>query len=360
MQARTAKCQASWGVSVVICCHNSAARLPQTLAHLAAQQRTAPVLWEVIVIDNGSTDQTATVARQQWPVAATAPLRVVHEPQLGLIHARLRGFAAARYELVSFIDDDNWVAPDWVVTVAALMHDRPAVGACGGWSVAVSEQPLPAWFARYHAGYAVGEQGCGSGDVTVTRGYLWGAGLTIRQAAWQQLLNAGFRPLLAGRQGTALSGGEDSEICYALRLAGWRLWYDRRLQLQHYLPAHRLEWSYLRQLHRGTGRAFVVLGVYRQLLDLPTNPVGRLKQVWLWQLLGSGVGLLRRQMKYSLSQAPLPYRRFSAAQRVAAERALLDREYYQEKLITLLQKRREYRQMVNRLRALAQQLGKTK
>jgi hypothetical protein len=59
--------------------------------------------------------------------------------------------------------------------------------------------------------------------MTTTRGYLWGAGLTIRKAAWQQLQAAGFTPMLLGRQGTMLSTGEDSEICYTLRLASWRL-----------------------------------------------------------------------------------------------------------------------------------------
>jgi glycosyltransferase involved in cell wall biosynthesis len=137
------------GVSVVICCHNSMARLPQTLAHLAMQQIPGDAVpWEVIVIDNGSTDQTAKIARQHWPTTV-APLRVVAEPQLGLIHARRCGLAAARFELVSFVDDNNWVCPQWITTVAELMSQHPEVGACGGPSVAVSDGELPAWFARH-------------------------------------------------------------------------------------------------------------------------------------------------------------------------------------------------------------------
>lgn len=354
-------CNPSLGVSVVICCHNSAARLPQTLAHLVAQQMTAtPVPWEVIVIDNGSTDQTAAVARQLWPTVQPAPLRVVDEPQGGLIHARLRGLAAAHYELVSFIDDDNWVSPHWVVTVSALMSHQPDVGACGGWNSIVSDCPLPAWFERYQASYAVGEQGSGSGDVTVTRGYLWGAGLTIRKAAWQQLLAAGFCPKLVGRRGTALLGGEDSEICYALRLAGWRLWYDRGLQLQHYLPIHRLEWCYLRQLHQGTGSAFVVLSIYLQLLRLPTSPVGRLKQSWLYQLISSVGGFLGQQMKWALSQALFDDRRSSTEHTIAAEKAFLQRAYYQGRVATLLRQRRDYARIVQEIRQLARQLRSAK
>ena len=55
------------GVSVVICCHNSTERLSPTLAHLAAQQVPDGVDWEVLLIDNMSTDGTADMARSLWP-----------------------------------------------------------------------------------------------------------------------------------------------------------------------------------------------------------------------------------------------------------------------------------------------------
>ena len=54
-------------ISVVICCHNSAAVLPPTLMHLAAQIVDPSVQWEVVVIDNASTDDTVQVATRAWP-----------------------------------------------------------------------------------------------------------------------------------------------------------------------------------------------------------------------------------------------------------------------------------------------------
>src|SRR5687768_534263 len=117
------------GVSVVICTHNGAARLPAVLSHLAAQQAEVP--WEVVVVDNASTDDTAQVATRHWQAQA-APLRVVSEPQLGLSNARRRGLDAAAYPIVAFVDDDNWLAPDWVATAARLMAQLPDVGALGG------------------------------------------------------------------------------------------------------------------------------------------------------------------------------------------------------------------------------------
>lgn len=101
-------------VSIVICCHNSAKRLPDTLKHLLIQEVPDNLQWEVIVVDNVSTDNTAQVARSLWPDDAPAPLQVVSEPEPGLSNARKRGFMEAKYELVSFVDDENWLAPDWV------------------------------------------------------------------------------------------------------------------------------------------------------------------------------------------------------------------------------------------------------
>src|SRR5437867_4426773 len=139
----------STSVSVVICCHNSAQRLPETLGHLARQKFEASIPWEVIVVDNASTDETPKIARNCWPAQARSILRIVPEPQPGLSHARIRGFAEAKYAIVCFIDDDNWVCPDWVQTVAKTMSLHPEVGACGGRIEAVCEIEPPPWFETY-------------------------------------------------------------------------------------------------------------------------------------------------------------------------------------------------------------------
>src|SRR6266568_2014628 len=94
------------GVSVVICCHNSAKRLAATLAQLVAQRVPSEIPWEVIVIDNASTDGTAQVAAACWPAVNCVPLRIISEPRLGLTYARQRGFREAKYEFISFVDDD--------------------------------------------------------------------------------------------------------------------------------------------------------------------------------------------------------------------------------------------------------------
>ena len=262
------------GVSIVICCHNSTARLEETLGRLALQQTDAATEWEVIVVDNASTDDTAAFAVAQCPEALKQKLRVVSEPAPGLSHARIRGVHSARHEIVSFIDDDNWICATWVQTVSEIFTRDPRVGAVGGPSEAVCECTPPTWFEAIKGYYAIGVQHAASGDVTDAHGtLLWGAGLCIRRAAFLRLLDQGFEFLLGGRKGDLLSSGEDTEICFALRAAGWRFRYDERLHLFHFVPASRLNWNYTRKLFRAMGDASVLFDIY--LIALRHHPFDR-------------------------------------------------------------------------------------
>ena len=148
-----------FGLSCIICCHNSAERLPQALNHLAAQQVHEGLQWEVVIIDNASTDETEQVAVATWSLAGKpAPLRVVHEPRLGIGYARYKGVAESSYEFVGFIDDDNWVYSNWVQVALEFMLDHPNVAVCGGLNRAVCDVNLPWWFEQFQRSYAVGPQ----------------------------------------------------------------------------------------------------------------------------------------------------------------------------------------------------------
>jgi glycosyltransferase involved in cell wall biosynthesis len=258
-------------VSVVVPSHNGAPLLPRTLSHIAAQRPPADLAWELIVVDNGSTDGTAEVATSAWPDDAPVSLRVVSEPRLGLSHAHVRGFAEARGELVTWVEDDNWIASDWVALAWRTMQENPGVGACGGFNEPVCEVDPPAWFARFQSAYAAGAQGGSGGEVSDERGYLWGAGMTVRRSAWQHLVDHGFSPILVDRRGRAnYDSGGDAEICAALRLSGWPLWFEPKLRLRHFLVSHRLDWRYLRRLFRGVGASTVGLDPYLRALGQPS------------------------------------------------------------------------------------------
>jgi glycosyltransferase involved in cell wall biosynthesis len=282
-------------VSVVICCHNGAQRLPQTLAHLKAQKGTHSFSWEVLFIDNASTDGSPEVARQCWSDDHPARLRVVLEPRLGSNFARERGLSEARYEIVSFIDDDNWVNENWVSTVSRTMSTQPDIGALGGLIYPICETDPPPWFEGVKHRYAIITDADAANILHVFG--LCGAGLSIRKTAWEELLRGGFRSRVTGRQGTRLSGGEDSEVTFALYLAGWRLCVDRSLRMYHFMPARRLTWPYLRRLMREGYEAGVPLDAYYFVDQKPIGINNRLRQFWLWHLFANLAALARHGRK---------------------------------------------------------------
>jgi len=267
-QNRSAKgTDGSAGVSILICCHNSAKRIKPTLQHLMQQVDVESIPWEVIVVNNASTDSTLEVISSVWESGPFRNLRIVNEEELGLIYARLKGLMEASYECVSFVDDDNWVASNWVSTVHRIMKSHPEVGAVGGNISAVFEGMPPFWFDQVSRSYAVGIQGSKSGDISNDIGVLFGAGLSVRKVAWDDLRRSGFTFNLVGRRGGKLSSGEDYELCLALRLAGWKIWYDPSLSLRHFMPKDRLDWMYLRRMLRGVGESDIGLLPYYYALN---------------------------------------------------------------------------------------------
>ncbi|HXZ80685.1 MAG TPA: glycosyltransferase [Terriglobales bacterium] len=295
------------GVTVIICCHNSSALLPRTLEHLAQQRVDPHIPWEVLIVDNASTDGTASLARRLWPAESRANLRVVEEPKLGLAYARARGMAEASYEFLTFIDDDNWLNPSWVQLVYAVMRDHPEVGALGGIVEPEFETERPSWFAPVSYLYALGPAGEPSGDVTGIH-MLCGAGLTVRKSALVDLDQKEFRFISVGRTGKSLGSGEDSELTYSLRLAGWRLWIDPTLRMKHFLPERRLHWDYARQLAYWSAYTTPERDALVYACKPPRNglllQVRYLRESWIWQttsmlaqLFLTPSGILKRSLK---------------------------------------------------------------
>ena len=140
--------------------------------------------------------------------------------------------------------------------------------------------------------------------VTDDPGYLWGAGMTVRRIAWQHLLGNGFMPPLVDRRGTAnYNSGGDAEICFALRLSGWRLWFEPALRLRHFLLKHRLDWRYLRRLLRGFGASTLVLDPYQRALG--EAAAARLPASWSAGAPRSWLGFGRhRRLLWEMSRRP--------------------------------------------------------
>jgi len=255
----------SHGVSIVICTYNGASKLPETLRHLANQEVPKDIQWELIIVNNASTDNTANVAVKEWrkfesPISFT----VITEPKQGLTFARERGFNEARFDYILLCDDDNWLQPDFISTAQNIMMKNPQVGVLGGLGEPVYEAEPPSWIIENPKIIAVGPQAPQSGKVESNK--VSGAGCIVRKSAYMQLKELGFKGLLSDRKGSELSSGGDYELCYALAVIGYEIWYSDKLKFKHFITKERLTWEYCIKYIKESSRCFDVLTSYKILL----------------------------------------------------------------------------------------------
>lgn len=244
-------------VSIVVCCYNSAARLPKTLEHLAALEIPCGFELETLIVDNASTDGTASTAVSVWDsLGSPHHLRVVYVRNPGLASARIKGAKEARHAIIVFCDDDNWLCPSYARVAWELLASKPHAALAGGRIEAVFESTsVPTWFSALAGAYAVGGA---EGAWEVPLGTpIWGAGLVARKAAFDHLLASGFKFVCTDRRGAALSCGGDGELCHAVQWLGYGIYYDSRLRLEHWISKQRLTWDYVVRLSRGWGAATI-------------------------------------------------------------------------------------------------------
>jgi glycosyltransferase involved in cell wall biosynthesis len=261
-------------VTVIVCGFNSVCRVSRTIEHLAAQVVRRGTEWDLIFVDNNSSDRSGEFVKALWSeLEAPVPLNVLYERKAGLANARRSGVAAARGNIVVFCDDDNWLAPNYIDRTVSLFESLPTIGAIGGRSeAALFNINPPIWFSDAASGYAVGKQALFSQDVT-RRGYLWGAGLAVRSHLLSRIYASDVQLQLVGREGINLGSGDDSEICKLIVASGFGLYYDQDLQLQHYISSERLTEEYWASQISGFQRAEFALSAYTFWIHALARPV---------------------------------------------------------------------------------------
>lgn len=256
-------------ISVILCCYNGRERLRPTLEHLAKQKVATTVQWELIFVDNASTDGSADYAQALWKEScAKVLIRIVTVKQPGLIFARKAGVMQSNGKYIIFCDDDNWLQEDYLQIVYDLFTSNSTYGAVGGKGIGVADVPLPEQWAQWDGDYACGEiapHSCICDDIRT----LFGAGLAIRR---ELLLRAFATPLVSvGRDGDKLTGGDDQELCYRVMLQGYHLCYDERLVFQHYMPVGRLNEAYHTKMIEGFLAMVPMFEKYRMAIAAMRN-----------------------------------------------------------------------------------------
>lgn len=231
--------------SVVICTYNGEAKLPQLLEKLGAQR--ASCRWEIIVIDNNSSDRTASIVQQFQNGRIDVPLRYYFEPQQGLAYARRCAVGVVHSPLIGFLDDDTLPNDDWVQSAYEFGQQHPQAGAYGSSIQGLYEISPPPGFQRIACCLAIIDRGELPFQYARDRGVLpAGAGMVVRKQAWLEQVPT--IPQLAGVSGKSLNAkGEDVETLSYIRKK-WQIWHNPAMKLRHIIPKERLEKDYLRNL----------------------------------------------------------------------------------------------------------------
>jgi GT2 family glycosyltransferase len=204
-------------ISVIVCTYNGARTIAETLHHL---ERLHYPDYEVIVVDDGSTDATAEIA-------ARFNVRLIRTPNRGLSAARNTGMQAAAGEILAYIDDDAYPDPDWLAYLAA-MFQRTDHAAVGGPNIAPPEDPAIAQCVARAPG--------GPSHVLLTDGtaeHIPGCNFAIRKSCLVEI--GGFDPAFR-------VAGDDVDLCWRLQARGWTIgfapaavvWHHRRASVTAY------------------------------------------------------------------------------------------------------------------------------
>lgn len=235
--------------SVVICTYNGAQKLPWVLDKLKLQEQVLEINWEVLVVNNNSTDETAAVIcqyQQSW--LPGVPLRSCFEAEQGLAYARRCAIQHVQAPLVGFLDDDNLPGTTWVYEAWRFGTLHPQAGAYGSEVCPIYDVLPPSGFGRIAPLLAIIERGDQPFIYSQRRGVLpAGAGMVVRRQAW--LTHVPERPWLAGVTARSLrTKGEDVETLSYIRDGGWDVWHNPAMKIQHHIPAERIQRAYLLRL----------------------------------------------------------------------------------------------------------------
>ncbi len=237
-------------ITVVICTHNRAGLLRQTLDTLARARRSDGVQAEVLVVANACTDDTPALlsATQRDPAWRDLPLRWIAEPRPGKSHALNRAIAETDAAALCFIDDDQFVDRDFLPTLAKALAAHPEYGILCGRIRPAWDGSEPAWVhatGRYHIPirpfpeYDFGER---AKEIPADHKLPSGGNITVRREVFRIV---GLFSTELGPQGHNLMGGEDHDFIQRCLARGVRILYVPGLKQLHALEPERMRTGYM-------------------------------------------------------------------------------------------------------------------
>lgn len=260
-------------VTVAICTWNRAALLEQTLEGMAHLEVPEDVTWELLVVDNNSTDGTRGVVSA---FSDRLPVRHLFEPTPGKSHALNLATHEASGEYILWTDDDVLVESSWLGAYVGSFRRHPNAGFFGGNIRPWFAQGPPEWLRRgfdlVSAAFATID--CGTEERRIVPEHVpFGANMAVRTSEQRAFA---YDPALGPRPGSGMRG-EETTLIRQMLAQGVEGWWVPDAIVQHHVPAERQSVEYLRSYFTGYGERLA-----------PTHErweVARLfgKPRWLWR-----------------------------------------------------------------------------
>ncbi len=240
--------QSAAELSVIVCTRNRAELLRLCLESLVHQQKGTPEVYEILVVDNGSTDHTREVvdaARRSFP-----RVRYLYEDRLGLSIARNAGVDRAAGEILCFLDDDAVASSNFVSELVRSFED-PEVASVAGKIVALwPDGDPPDWFSPRYAN-VVAETSFGETARWMKRNeFPFGANMAFRKEIFRRL--GGFDENL-GKRGENNIWGEEIDLCHRMQEKGLKFLYSPRSCVRHIVGPGRATKQYFVESVFGKG-----------------------------------------------------------------------------------------------------------
>lgn len=256
--------------SVLIATFNRSRLLDETLTFLARMPVAAGRTWEVLVIDNNSSDDTKAVVQRhlsRFPV----PLRYIFEGRQGRSSALNTGIAQARGRVLAFTDDDVRVEAAWLDAACDTLLDAGAgVHYAGGPVRPIWEVPPPRWLDLTRGDLwgtiAIQDHGATAVRYETARKVPLGANMAVRAEVFDVV--GGFRADLGRSGGRLVLGQEVPEWLMRARGAGFGGMYVPAMEVHHHIPAARLTPRYFRRWWFGKGVSRAALDRMQPVTEL--------------------------------------------------------------------------------------------
>jgi glucosyl-dolichyl phosphate glucuronosyltransferase len=232
--------------TVIIATYNRSEHLADTLLHLASLTTTRP--WEVIVVDNNSSDDTPDVLKR-LAHAFPVPLRYLHEPVQGKYGALNAGIRASRGRIIAATDDDAHVAPDWLDRAEAGLREHDC-GFVGGPVRPLWDGEPPTWLDPSNPAVqkviAICDYGPAPREYGIRMGWPLGVNVAYRRESFER---AGLFDPSLGRTAGTLRSQSQREWHLRARAAGIRGFYIPGMLVEHRVVVDRLQKEYFRRWH---------------------------------------------------------------------------------------------------------------